>query len=314
MSALLLTAALAAATSPSPQADELFSRARTAMAQKDYPHACALFEQSHAAEPALGTLLNLAECREKQGRVASAWLRFNEAASWAARNKEARREEFAQRHASALKPALQYLVLKAEKLPPGAKLAIDAEAPADAAVDVAMPIDPGAHHLTASAAGFKPLETTIEFNSPGASRTWRLDFASDAPVEAMAVVPWVAPAPPPLVQVVDSPVHSRRVPGLLAATGATLIGAGAVGLSYTFIRYNAYQRQQIGGPDASNPTVSRNELSTMSTLYPLSWVATGVGAAVVGGSLYMLFHEPSRPSVALVPGEHGVSVALSGEF
>jgi hypothetical protein len=52
----------------------------------------------------------------------------------------------------------------------------------------------------------------------------------------------------------------------------------------------------------------------MSTLYPLSWVATGVGAAVLGGGLYMLFHEPGRPSVALVPGDRGATLAIAGEF
>jgi hypothetical protein len=238
MSALLLIALLAGTPTPAGQADELFSQARAALAQKNYERACALFEQSHAAEPGLGTLLNLAECREKQGRVASAWLRFNEAATWAARNKEAKREDFAQRHASALKPALQYLVLKAEKLPPGARLAIDADPPAEASADLAMPIDPGSHHLAVSAPGFKTRETTLEFRTPGVSQTWQLDLIAEAP-EPIALAPWVAPAPlPPLVQVVESPVHSRRGPGLVTATGATLMGAGVAGLSYTFIRYS----------------------------------------------------------------------------
>jgi hypothetical protein len=49
------------------------------MASGDIHAACSRFEASEKLDPKLGTLLNLADCFEKDGRTASAWERFDEA-------------------------------------------------------------------------------------------------------------------------------------------------------------------------------------------------------------------------------------------
>ncbi|MEO7330625.1 MAG: preprotein translocase subunit TatA, partial [Minicystis sp.] len=51
------------------QADALFKEGRSAFDRHDFPTACAKFEQSQAADPAAGTLLNLALCEEKLGKL-----------------------------------------------------------------------------------------------------------------------------------------------------------------------------------------------------------------------------------------------------
>src|SRR5262245_1711819 len=54
-------------------AEALFREARAAMQSGDFDAACAKFEESERLDKAPGTVLNLAECEEKRGRVATAW-------------------------------------------------------------------------------------------------------------------------------------------------------------------------------------------------------------------------------------------------
>ncbi|HEX5098696.1 MAG TPA: hypothetical protein VFV94_04320, partial [Polyangiaceae bacterium] len=58
------------------QAESLFHQAVQRMDQGDYASACPLLEQSQALDPSSGTLLNLGDCYEHTGRLASAWRTF----------------------------------------------------------------------------------------------------------------------------------------------------------------------------------------------------------------------------------------------
>src|SRR5687767_15052938 len=53
-------------------ADAAFQEGRALMASGDLAAACARFEDSRRHEPAVGTELNLGECYERLGRLASA--------------------------------------------------------------------------------------------------------------------------------------------------------------------------------------------------------------------------------------------------
>src|SRR4051812_10098607 len=69
---LALTPAALAQTRARAQADALFREGRIAFDKGDYPKACAKFEASQKSDPAVGTLLNLAVCEEKLGRIETA--------------------------------------------------------------------------------------------------------------------------------------------------------------------------------------------------------------------------------------------------
>ena len=57
-------------------AEALFQEGRALLDQGNVDAACDKFESSQASEASSGTLLNLADCRLKQGRTATAWAQF----------------------------------------------------------------------------------------------------------------------------------------------------------------------------------------------------------------------------------------------
>src|SRR5512142_799528 len=69
---LLLSPAVLAQPRDPAAADRLFKEGREAFDKGDYATACPKFAESQKADPAPGTILNLALCEERQGKVANA--------------------------------------------------------------------------------------------------------------------------------------------------------------------------------------------------------------------------------------------------
>ena len=65
------------------------------------------FAESHRLDPSGGTILNLALCHEKEGKLARSWSEFTEAIAFARRDYRADREAEAQDHAGKLEPRLR---------------------------------------------------------------------------------------------------------------------------------------------------------------------------------------------------------------
>src|SRR5260221_14727974 len=60
-------------------AEQLFLAGRAAMQQGSLETACQRFAESQRLDPAAGTLINLADCLERRGLIASSWQRWKEA-------------------------------------------------------------------------------------------------------------------------------------------------------------------------------------------------------------------------------------------
>src|SRR5260221_208371 len=88
----------------STEANILFDEGRKAMASRDYLQAIEKLQQSQKLDPAVGTLLNLAESFATLGRSASAWSAYRDAASLAASTKQVEREKYATKKAQELEP------------------------------------------------------------------------------------------------------------------------------------------------------------------------------------------------------------------
>src|SRR5690242_7148142 len=59
-------------------AEALFHDGRAAAQKGDWETACPKFRESQRLDPAAGTLLNLADCEEHRGKVATAWQLFRQ--------------------------------------------------------------------------------------------------------------------------------------------------------------------------------------------------------------------------------------------
>ena len=94
------------------QAETLFTKAKRLMAEGRIAEACTAFEGSFRKEAAISTLLNLADCREKNRQLASAWNHFL-AAERRTRNDPAQLalNRTASARAAALEPRLSYLTI-----------------------------------------------------------------------------------------------------------------------------------------------------------------------------------------------------------
>ena len=117
--AFALTAASARdASADVASADKLFSEGKALMAEGKVRLACQKYEASFDADPALGALLNLADCLERDGRLASAYGRWGDAMALAMRKADPR-STFAQERRDVLKPKLSFVTLKVDgALPP----------------------------------------------------------------------------------------------------------------------------------------------------------------------------------------------------
>ena len=82
------------------------------MDQKKYAEACPKFEASYKADPATGTKLNLAECHEKEGKLARAWAEWGEARDQAKRENDTKRVDLAMRRQKELDPRVPKLTIR----------------------------------------------------------------------------------------------------------------------------------------------------------------------------------------------------------
>jgi hypothetical protein len=195
---LALTAVLgrpAAAQGNDPAAaTTLFQEGRDAAKKGDYTTACRKMEDSFRIDPAVGTLLNLADCREHLGHLASAWQRFQEAAEKLGPSDD--RLPAVKQRIAALAPRLPKLVVTlAPGAPPDTRVTRDGRPLADASLGAALPVDPGAHVIVASAPGREERRYPID---AGEGRTEHVVVEPGAPVPETPAGPAPeTPASPP---------------------------------------------------------------------------------------------------------------------
>jgi len=162
-------------------AESLFQEGRKLMDAKRYSEACPKLVASQKIAPAVGTLLNLADCYEKAGQLASAWARFHEAIALAQRLGRADREKTAKERADKLEPRLIKLTIVSQEKDVEVKL--DGNVLDAAALGTPVPVDPGKHAIEAAAKGKKTFSTTVDVSDRARSPSVEIP-ALDADPEA----------------------------------------------------------------------------------------------------------------------------------
>jgi tetratricopeptide (TPR) repeat protein len=113
--ALVASSVRAFAQPAGAQAEVLFRQGRELMAAGKLAEACAAFEESQKLEAATTTLLNLANCRELNGQLATAWGLFLDAmrqTRGASDDATQKLHDAAKNHADKLEPRVSKLTIK----------------------------------------------------------------------------------------------------------------------------------------------------------------------------------------------------------
>lgn len=190
--AMLSVVSTARADDPVAAAEALFQDGRRLMDQKKYAQACAKFAASEKLDPRSGTLLNLADCYEKNGQIASAWARFREAQTLAQRQNRPDREKTARERAEALEPKLPKLVIELAMQPVEVEIRRDGVVVDPGVLGTHVPVDPGKHTIEATARGRKPWQTTIDVSGTMSVKVPVLELKEE-PAGPQPIVPQKQP-------------------------------------------------------------------------------------------------------------------------
>jgi hypothetical protein len=301
---LILLRPLSARAEPTPAdralATELFNRGRALMAEGRVAEACPAFAESQRLDPGGGTLLNLALCHEREGKLATAWVELDEALAVAEREGQGDRVALARARITAIAPLIPRLTLTVPASVDVPELVVtrDGTRVARVAWGTPMPLDPGAHRVEASAPGFAPWSVTVDI-AAGERR-------------ALAVGPLVAAAPAPA-----SPPASARAPLAVPAPAAprrlpvTTLGLGLGALGVAGLVTGSIAGAVALDRDARSDALCRprcNELGyalnqEAKRAADVSTASFVVGAAALAAGLILVFtrrpEAPPRPAVSL---------------
>jgi len=288
-------------------AEALYRQARDLMAKGKLDEACPKFAESQRLDPATGTLLNLASCHERQGKLATAWLEYSDAMVAARRDAREDRVEFARERVTELEPKLSRLtiLLAADADTEGLTLELDGANVGRAVVGAPFPVDPGEHRVRASAPGKTAQVFTVQVGAVADQQSLTVGKLADAPPEPAPTPTTVAPAP---VVAATSPTRDeltvRPVPSsVYIAGGITLAlaaSAGATGITYLH-KKSAYEEQKT--------SERRNDALTYGRLNLGLWIGAALGAGV---TTYLYATRPARRAAVQVTPLIGPQVAGLG--
>jgi len=160
----------------------LWEEAKAHAQEGDFEAACPKFAESHRLDPQLGTLMNLADCYARIGKVASSWARFVEAAEMAKARQDPRQEE-ARRRADELEPKLVRLEVVVEQPVEGMTVRRGDDTIAEAMWGSAVPVDPGTYEVVAEADGYLPYRKEVDVTEEGSTIELAIPPLTPAPEE-----------------------------------------------------------------------------------------------------------------------------------
>lgn len=318
-----------AASAADPAADALFTAGKSLLAEGKVSEACEKFEESHRLEPLLGALLNLANCREQEGRLATAWTRWGEAADLAAQTGDARKD-FADERRRELEPRLPKLEIRVSGDPGGMLIFSDGAEVRTALRGVPVPVDPGEHVVEVTKDDEVLFREKI-LSEEGKLRSVELDLAKIATQPSLGRRQGAPPKkPPPLpAKPIETGTSTQAVVGFIV--GGTGIAAAAAGFVFGGLALG----EKSSADDPSNCTsqgaCAQTGLDAISQAETFSHVSTGLvigGATLTALGLVLVLTAPSdaaseleqrarlEPTIhlGLAPNPGGLGLGLGGSF
>jgi hypothetical protein len=313
-------------------AEALFRDGKDLLAQKDYARACPKLAESFRRDPATGTLLALAICHEREGKIGTAWGEYADVASRSKVEARQDRERAARAKASELEPRVSKLTIT---LSPDSDDAAVLEVRRNGSIvaspllGTAFPVDGGTQVIEASAPGKKPWRAKVALASTGDKQTVTIPELDDAedeaptpkttprPVAPRASEPAKSALPRPVAQksdeseatstsvLADSPdIGSQNRLTSMQRFGLATGAAGIVGLGAgTFFSYRAVSKNNDSTTGCSGdlclPKAKQDRLDarTFGNLATIGFIAGGTLTAA-GAIMYIVGRPSSRPSAS----------------
>ena len=297
-------------------AEALFQQGTDLMAEKQYAAACEKFAGSQQLDPALGTVLRLADCNDRIGKSASAWAMFKEGASMARSRNEPERQRMADERGAELEKRLSRLEIKLEtkNVPAGFELKLNGMSIPRATWDSALPVDPGRQRLEASAPGRVTWTGSVEVPDGPAMRSIEVPALVAKPASAESGSSGATLSASSMSQArdaVSSPGSTQRTVGFV--TGALgLIGLGVGGfLGYRAYSLNKDSLEQCNADDPNSCTADGKSLRDDAQSAAMgSTIALAAGGALAVGGLVLVLTARSEPRHAA--SDWRVSTGLVG--
>lgn len=311
------------ARAQSAEAEALFRDGRALLKHGQLAAGCDKLAASERLESSVGTLLNLGDCREKLGQVASAWAAFRKAEAMAKRNRgDDRRQAEAQRRAAQLEPRLATFEIDVPQHIEGLIVHRDGEFVGDAQWTTALPIDPGSYTIVAEAPGYQAWRTTVVIGAGARREVVVIPSLLRVPVDpvpAISATPLDEPPPP----AEPFTVGTTRGAGTWSTTralsvGLALAGAGALG---TGVYFGVHAGTLEGRSDRRCPQsvcgdstglLLNDQAQDSARRANILYIAGGgtLATAVV----LWLVGAPDETKLVPTAGEHQLGVALKGRF
>jgi hypothetical protein len=265
------------------------------------PEAITKFEESERLDPASGTLLDLAYCQARLGRIASAWLTYRQAITLAEAQSKTEHARIARTQAEKLEPELPHLTLVVPNVGTRPSVALDgAPLPSDM-WSVPIPVDPGSHDVVVDVKGARTWQTTVTI-----ARKERRSV--EVPADGLQITE-APPAPRPHA---DEPAgraragsrnataeesstsDSRRTWALVVGgVGAAAITTGAALFTSARLQYDGAGDHCTGNACDDEGFAARDSAASRARV---SYVVLATGTALVGASVVLWLTRERRPT------------------
>jgi tetratricopeptide (TPR) repeat protein len=276
---------------PSP-AQVLFEAGRDAMKRGEHELACKKFTESYHEEPAPGTLLNLGNCEERQGKLSAALKRYQEAVDQL--EPDDPRAAFARKRAEELERKIPTLTVSVSATAPEKIRVTRNGEPLTTELGTPVRLDPGNFVVVAEATGYHPRVYQLSL-APG--DTEQLSVAVGERIEADA---------PPATD-----LSSRTIAGyVLLATGAASGAASGTFAWLTHSEYSTVRERCDVGERVCRDATGQTAAETGATYETLAYVFGGVAVVSlsIGGYLLLADDEPESEE----SGQLSLSVVANG--
>jgi len=294
-------------------AQTLFDEGRRLVAAGKTTAGCEKLSESYRVDKTGGTLLNLAACHEKDGRLATARAEFEELEASAAHDGQTSRAQFARDRIAAIEPKLNKLAITLAAPAVGARVTVDGSELPSAVWGIDAPIDAGKHVIEATAPGKVPWRREVEIGGTG--RSLLVDVPSLVDVVALVdAAPPIAPAPAIVVHDrAPEPPRSAATPLSLGLLGGGLVAIGVggyFGAKAMSAQAEARGRCERGGCDDGAAQL----LDQKSSSAVVATVGLAVGLTAIGAGIYFLVRPRSLAAAPAASRSPGPALAATKLF